>query len=106
DTKEDTVVQRSTEFELDERYISTAVPISFEGADGLESHGFYYAPKNPEFAGPSDELPPLLVHVHGGPTAHVQTALDLGIQLFTSRGFAVVDLNYGGSTGYGREYRD
>jgi dipeptidyl aminopeptidase/acylaminoacyl peptidase len=105
-THEPTVMRRSTQLELDEDYISTAVPISFAGADGLESHGFYYAPKNPEFTGPPDELPPLLVHVHGGPTAHVETSLDLGIQLFTSRGLAVVDLNYGGSTGYGREYRD
>jgi dipeptidyl aminopeptidase/acylaminoacyl peptidase len=106
ETSQHTVLQRSTEFELDERYLSTAVPISFPGTDGLESHGFYYAPKNPEFAGAQDELPPLLVHVHGGPTAHVQTALDLQTQFFTSRGLAVVDLNYGGSTGYGREYRD
>jgi dipeptidyl aminopeptidase/acylaminoacyl peptidase len=106
ETGEQTVLRRSSELELDERYVSTAVPITFEGADGLESHGFYYAPKNPEFSGPPDEPPPLLVHVHGGPTAHVQTSLDLGIQLFTSRGLAVVDVNYGGSTGYGREYRD
>ena len=106
ETGEHTVLRRSREVDLDERYISTAVPISFEGAGGRESHAFYYAPKNPDFSGPPDELPPLLVHVHGGPTAHVQTSLDLGIQLFTSRGFAVVDVNYGGSTGYGREYRD
>jgi dipeptidyl aminopeptidase/acylaminoacyl peptidase len=100
------ILARSTEVALDDRYISTAVPIAFEGTDGLTSHGFFYAPKNPEYSAPPDELPPLLVHVHGGPTAHVQTSLDLGVQLFTSRGIAVVDLNYGGSTGYGREYRD
>jgi len=105
-TTQRSILRRSSELALDERYISTAVPITFPGPDGLESHGFFYAPKNPEFSGPPDELPPLLVHVHGGPTAHVQTALDLSIQLFTSRGLAVVDLNYGGSTGYGREYRD
>jgi len=105
-TTQRSILRRSSELALDERYISTAMPITFQGADGLESHGFFYAPKNPDFSGPPDELPPLLVHVHGGPTAHVQTALDLSIQLFTSRGLAVVDLNYGGSTGYGREYRD
>jgi len=105
DTRERKVLRRSTELELDEAYLSTATPIAFEGAGGT-SHGFFYAPKNPDFSGSSDELPPLLVSVHGGPTAHVQTALDLGVQLFTSRGIAVVDLNYGGSTGYGREYRD
>jgi dipeptidyl aminopeptidase/acylaminoacyl peptidase len=100
------ILRHSTELELDERYISVAQPVDFPGADGLISHGFYYAPANPEYSGPADELPPLVVYVHGGPTAHVTTALDLQIQLFTSRGIAVVDLNYGGSTGYGREYRD
>lgn len=103
---ERTLVKRSTDLELDERYLSVAEPIEFAGADGLPSHGFYYAPKNPDFTGPADELPPLVVSVHGGPTASVSTALDLDIQAFTSRGIAVVDLNYGGSTGYGREYRD
>jgi dipeptidyl aminopeptidase/acylaminoacyl peptidase len=73
---------------------------------GLVSHGFFYPPTNPDYDGPDGELPPLSVYVHGGPTAHVQTALDLHIQLFTSRGIAVVALNYGGSTGYGRAYRD
>ena len=100
------IVRRSTDLELDGRYVATAEPIQFESADGLISHGFYYPPTNPEYEGPADELPPLLVFVHGGPTAHVTNELDLGIQLFASRGLAVVDLNYGGSTGYGREYRD
>jgi dipeptidyl aminopeptidase/acylaminoacyl peptidase len=100
------VLRRSTEMELDGRYVSVALPVDFPGADGLTSHGFYYAPANPGFSGPDDELPPLVVFVHGGPTAHVTPSLDLQVQLFTSRGIAVVDLNYGGSTGYGREYRD
>jgi dipeptidyl aminopeptidase/acylaminoacyl peptidase len=100
------VLRGSTDLELDLRYLSVAEPVEFAGADGLVSHGFYYAPTNPDFEGPADELPPLVVWVHGGPTAHVSTALELEYQLFTSRGIAVVDLNYGGSTGYGREYRD
>ena len=104
-TGETNVLRRSSELALDPRYVSTAASISFEGAGGT-SHGFYYAPTNPEYEGPPGELPPLLVAVHGGPTAHVNTALDLHTQVFTSRGIAVVDLNYGGSTGYGREYRD
>jgi dipeptidyl aminopeptidase/acylaminoacyl peptidase len=103
---EQEIVRRSTDLELDDRYVSVAEAIQFEGADGLISHGFYYAPKNPEYEGPPHELPPLVVAVHGGPTAHVTNSLDLGVQLFTSRGIAVVDLNYGGSTGCGREYRD
>jgi len=106
ETREPTVLKRSTEVEVDPRYLSVAQPIAFEGADGLTSHGFYYAPTNPDYIAPEDELPPLAVHVHGGPTAHVQSSLDLGIQAYTSRGIAVVDLNYGGSTGYGRDYRD
>ena len=105
-TQQTTVLRRSTSVGLDERYISTAEPIAFEGADGMTSHGFLYAPKNPEQTGPEDELPPLIVYVHGGPTAHVPPILQLSVQFFTTRGIAVVDLNYGGSTGYGREYRD
>jgi dipeptidyl aminopeptidase/acylaminoacyl peptidase len=100
------VLRRSTEMELDVRYITVAQAIEFPGTGGRTSHGFYYAPTNPDYEGSKDELPPLVVLVHGGPTAHVTTALDLEIQLFTSRGIAVIDLNYGGSTGYGREYRD
>jgi dipeptidyl aminopeptidase/acylaminoacyl peptidase len=100
------VLRRSTKLELDPGYVSVGQAIDFEGTDGLTSHGFYYPPTNRDYTGPEDELPPLLVHVHGGPTAHVENGLELSIQLFTSRGIAVVDLNYGGSTGYGREYRD
>jgi dipeptidyl aminopeptidase/acylaminoacyl peptidase len=100
------VIRRSTELELDARYLTIGESIEFEGTDGLTSYGFYYAPANPDFTGPPGELPPLVVMVHGGPTAHVSNALDLGVQVFTSRGIAVVDLNYGGSTGHGREYRE
>jgi dipeptidyl aminopeptidase/acylaminoacyl peptidase len=100
------VLRRSTEFELDERFVSIAEPIEFPGTDGLPSYGFYYPPKNRDFTGPEHELPPLVVSVHGGPTASVTSSLDLDIQFYTSRGIAIVDLNYGGSTGYGREYRD
>jgi dipeptidyl aminopeptidase/acylaminoacyl peptidase len=100
------VLRLPTERELDRGYVSIGVPIDFEGADGLTSHAFYYAPTNRDYSGPEDELPPLVVHVHGGPTAHVTNALELSLQLFTSRGVAVVDLNYSGGTGYGREYQD
>jgi dipeptidyl aminopeptidase/acylaminoacyl peptidase len=100
------ILRRSTELELDQGYVAIGLPIEFAGTDGLPSHAFYYPPTNRDYSGPDDELPPLVVHVHGGPTAHVTNALELSIQLFTSRGIAVIDLNYGGSTGYGREYRD
>jgi dipeptidyl aminopeptidase/acylaminoacyl peptidase len=96
-----TVVRRSTELTLDDAYLSKPEALTFGGA-----HGFYYAPKNPEFSGADDERPPLIVYVHGGPTAHVPPVLQLSVQFFTTRGIGVVDVNYGGSTGYGREYRD
>jgi dipeptidyl aminopeptidase/acylaminoacyl peptidase len=95
------VLRRSSEFTLDAAYLATPEAVAFNGA-----HGFYYAPKNPEFSGPDDERPPLIVYVHGGPTAHVPPTLQLSVQYFTTRGLAVIDVNYGGSTGYGREYRD
>jgi len=95
------VVRRSTELTVDDSYLSRPEALTFGGA-----HGFYYAPKNPGFSAPDGERPPLIVYVHGGPTAHVPPLLQLSVQFFTTRGIAVVDVNYGGSTGYGREYRD
>jgi dipeptidyl aminopeptidase/acylaminoacyl peptidase len=87
-------------------YISVPQPIEFPSAQGRTAHALLYEPANPQFAGPEDELPPLLVEVHGGPTASVSSELELDIQYWTSRGFLVASVNYGGSTGHGREYRD
>jgi dipeptidyl aminopeptidase/acylaminoacyl peptidase len=86
--------------------ISTPEPVEFPSAGGRTSYALLYRPTNPSFAGPDDELPPLYVAVHGGPTSAVRPALDLEVQYWTSRGFMVVAVNYGGSTGYGRAYRD
>jgi dipeptidyl aminopeptidase/acylaminoacyl peptidase len=91
---------------MDPAYASVPRPFEFAGEGGTRAHALVYPPHNPDFSAPNGELPPLIVRVHGGPSAHVRPALDLEIQYFTSRGFAVVDVNYGGSTGYGRAYRE
>jgi dipeptidyl aminopeptidase/acylaminoacyl peptidase len=80
-------------------------PVTFDTDHGLHAYGLFYAPQNADFAAPSSELPPLIVHCHGGPTAAASPTLSWGTQYWTSRGFAILDVNYGGSTGYGREYR-
>jgi dipeptidyl aminopeptidase/acylaminoacyl peptidase len=85
--------------------ISTPVLIDFPSETG-NAYGWYYAPRNPAFKAPAEELPPLIVKTHGGPTAAASSVLDLRTQYWTSRGYAVIDVDYGGSTGYGREYRD
>lgn len=89
----------------DTRYISPAQPIAFPTANGQTAYGFYYSPYNADFAAPADDKPPLIVISHGGPTSATDNILELPIQFWTSRGFAVLDVNYGGSTGYGRDYR-
>jgi len=91
---------------VDAAYLSRPEPIEFPTEGGVTAHGFYYAPVNPDAAAPEGERPPLIVAVHGGPTGAVSPTLNLGVQYWTSRGFAVVDVNYGGSTGYGRAYRE
>jgi dipeptidyl aminopeptidase/acylaminoacyl peptidase len=91
---------------LDPAYVSVPRPLDFPTTGGDVAHALFYPPANPEFRGPDDERPPLIVRIHGGPTAHVTPRLSLSIQYWTTRGFAVVDVNYGGSTGYGRAYRE
>jgi len=99
------VLRRSDDLEIDPGYLSLPEPVEFPTEDGQTAHAFFYAPKNRDFVAPDGELPPLLVMSHGGPTSASSTALDPRIQYWTSRGIAVLDVNYGGSTGYGREYR-
>ncbi|WP_029421055.1 S9 family peptidase [Alicyclobacillus macrosporangiidus] len=100
------VVKSAADVPVDARYFSRPVEVEFPTEGGKTAFAHYYPPTNPDFQAPAGEKPPLLVHVHGGPTSASPAVLSLSTQYWTSRGFAVVDVNYGGSTGYGREYRD
>jgi len=100
------VLRRSNSLDLDPGYVSVAQQIEFPTEGGLTAFGLFYRPQNRDFAAPEGERPPLLVLSHGGPTGASNAVLDAGIQYWTSRGFAVLDVNYGGSTGYGRAYRE
>ena len=99
------VLRPARDLELDAAEIARAEAITFPSADGREAHAYFYRPTNANTAAPEDELPPLIVMSHGGPTSAAASFFQLAIQFWTSRGFAVVDVNYGGSTGYGRAYR-
>ena len=98
-------LRRATAASIDAGYFSVPQAISWRSDDGATAHGFYYPPTNRDFVGPADELPPLIVESHGGPTSQSSSALSLKRQFWSSRGFAILDVNYGGSTGYGRDYR-
>jgi dipeptidyl aminopeptidase/acylaminoacyl peptidase len=100
------VLRRSNNLNIPAEYISTPRVVEFPTEDGLKAYGFFYAPRNLDFFAPEGERPPLLVASHGGPTAAATTALSLSVQYWTSRGIAVLDVNYGGSTGFGRAYRE
>jgi dipeptidyl aminopeptidase/acylaminoacyl peptidase len=80
--------------------------VEFPTSDGNTAYGLFYPPHNPEYVGLPDELPPLLVNCHGGPTTSASSVLELTTQFWTSRGIAVLDVNYGGSTGFGRVFRN
>ncbi|PSC76207.1 dipeptidyl aminopeptidase acylaminoacyl peptidase [Micractinium conductrix] len=99
------VVRTSADIQVDAGYLSEPQAIEFPTEGGRTAFLNYYAPKNKDFAAPEGALPPLLVKIHGGPTSQASTAFNLGMQYWTSRGFAVADINYGGSTGYGRAFR-
>jgi dipeptidyl aminopeptidase/acylaminoacyl peptidase len=103
--KQINVLKRSSELEIDPDYLSTPQSIAFPTENGLTAYAIFYPPKNKDYTAPDAEKPPLIVKSHGGPTAATSSAFNLKIQYWTSRGFAFVDVNYGGSTGYGREYR-
>lgn len=100
------ILRRSINFSVEPHYLSIPQEIEFSTEHGQTAHAFFYKPQNGDFFPPSGTKPPLLVKSHGGPTGSASTAFNLMIQYWTSRGFAVLDVNYGGSTGYGRAYRE
>ncbi|MEM8810910.1 MAG: prolyl oligopeptidase family serine peptidase, partial [Cyanobacteria bacterium P01_G01_bin.38] len=105
-TGQTTELRRSSTLEIDPGYLSTPEVIAFPTSNNLSAYGIYYPPQNQDYTAPAHERPPLLVRSHGGPTAATSSNFNPGIQYWTSRGFAVLDVNYGGSTGYGRAYRE
>ena len=100
------VIVQSVSHMMDAGYMPNPEIIDYPSVDGMKAHGIFYAPKNQDYDGLPDELPPLLVMSHGGPTSETHAIYNLRIAYWTSRGIAVLDVNYGGSTGYGRIYRE
>jgi dipeptidyl aminopeptidase/acylaminoacyl peptidase len=107
DERRSTTLKHSTtqDVEAYRGFISAPEPVAFDTDNGLQAYGLFYPPVNADFTAPPGDLPPLVVHCHGGPTAAASATLSWSTQYWTSRGFAVLDVNYGGSTGYGREFR-
>ncbi|NEO52647.1 MAG: S9 family peptidase [Okeania sp. SIO3B5] len=99
------ILKRSTDLEINSGYLSIPQSIEFPTENGNTAYGLFYLPTNQDYTEITSEKPPLLVKSHGGPTAATSSSLSLKIQYWTSRGFALLDVNYGGSTGYGREYQ-
>jgi dipeptidyl aminopeptidase/acylaminoacyl peptidase len=99
------VLKRSAEIDVAPTFISVPQAIEFPTENGVTAYAFYYPPVNPDYEAPEGELPPLIVMAHGGPTGAVSNALDLTDQFWTTRGFGYLVVNYGGSAGFGREYR-
>lgn len=104
-TGETEILKKSSYINLDLGYFSSPEAIAFPTENGLTAYAWYYPPKNKDYTAPPEEFPPLLVKSHGGPSAAASASFNLRIQYWTSRGFGYLDVNYGGSTGYGREYR-
>jgi len=97
-------LKQSSNASITEDWISKGEVLEYPSMDGKSGYAFYYPPKNPDYEAPEGEMPPVIIDAHGGPTGRSYTYFMLDVQYWTSRGFAVVDVNYGGSTGYGREY--
>jgi dipeptidyl aminopeptidase/acylaminoacyl peptidase len=105
-TGETRLIRSASTLSFDPEYLSAPTTITYPTSDDQVAHAFLYMPKNKDFDGPDTERPPLVVTSHGGPTSAAPATLQLTIQYWTSRGLAVLDVNYRGSTGYGRPYRD
>ena len=105
-TKKLEVLRRSREIAVDAGYLADPRAIEFPTKGGLTAHGHFYPPRNRDYVAPANERPPLVVMSHGGPTSSSSASLKYSIQYWTSRGIAVLDVNYGGSSGYGRAYRE
>jgi len=103
--KKTMILKKTTDVDIDSSYVSAAQPIEFPTTQNKTAYGYFYPPKNRNFVGLPHELPPLLLHVHGGPTANCEPHFSLNVQYWTSRGWAYMDVNYSGSSRYGREYR-
>lgn len=100
------VLARSSTRTPDPEYVSLPEGWTWQNSSAQDVYGVLYRPRNPQFTAPDGELPPLLVRVHGGPTSRADAAYTTATQFWTTRGFAVLDVNHGGSTGYGRDYRE
>ena len=105
ETGREQILRRAGELQIDPGYLSMPEAIAFPTTNDLTAHAWYYPPQNQDYFMPPGELPPLVVKSHGGPTAAASVDLNLRIQYWTSRGFGYLDVNYGGSIGYGRQYR-
>ena len=99
-------LRTSTELPVSTAHFSTPRVVEFPTDGGRNAYAFFYPPMNPDYDAPAGELPPLIVESHGGPTGNATAMFSLGVQFWTSRGFGFVDVDYGGSTGYGRAYRE
>jgi len=106
DVTTDKLVCSSSDSKVSDGSYSVARPVTFPTGDSELAHGFFYSPAHAIYEGPKNELPPLLVMIHGGPTSATSNSLSFKIQYWTNRGFAVLDVNYRGSTGFGRKYRE
>ena len=104
-THEISTFRQSTIIKINPGYLSAPQSVEFPTENGLTAHAFFYPPQNKDYRAPDGERPPLIVFSHGGPTGSTSATFSLSIQYWTSRGFGILDVNYGGSTGYGRAYR-